>query len=186
MSIDSAFTHFPVLETPNLILRRPRAEDAEAIFRILGDEQVVQYHGVLAHQTVEDSAELIEMMHYWYANRQGIRWMITRKDDDTVIGSCGFHRFDEEFRRAETGYELRRDLWRQGITFEAVRAILDYGFADMELNRIEAIVDEDNERSKQFLRKLGFTYEGCMRKRFWFRGQFWDEHFFGLLREDWS
>jgi len=53
------------------------------------------------------------------------------------------------------------------------------------LHRIEAVTDDINERSKGLLRKLGFTHEGTLRLRFYFRGRFWDEHYFGLLKDEW-
>jgi ribosomal-protein-alanine N-acetyltransferase len=185
MSIDDVFTSFPRLETPRFTLRQIEMSDAEAIFRTFSDEAVMAYYGELPHRSVEDSRALIRMQHVWYARREGIRWGIARREDDVIIGSCGFHRFDEEFRRAETGYELGQAYWRQGIMSEALSAIIAFGFTTMELHRIEAVVDEDNERSKSLLRKLGFTHEGTLRQRFYFRDRFWDEHYFGLLADEW-
>jgi ribosomal-protein-alanine N-acetyltransferase len=69
---------------------------------------------------------------------------------------------------------------------EALSAILTYGFTEMELHRIEAIIDVANERSKGVLLKLGFQYEGNLRQRYLFRGGFEDEHYFGLLRDEWQ
>jgi ribosomal-protein-alanine N-acetyltransferase len=55
----------------------------------------------------------------------------------------------------------------------------------MGLHRIEAVIDIANERSKNLLLKLGFQYEGNLRQRFLFRGNFEDEYYFGLLRDEW-
>jgi ribosomal-protein-alanine N-acetyltransferase len=67
------------------------------------------------------------------------------------------------------------------------RAIfIAFGFGTFGFQRIEAVVDEDNEPSKALLRKLGFTHEGCLRKRFFFNNRFWDEHYFGLLRTEYK
>ncbi|MBF6591920.1 MAG: GNAT family N-acetyltransferase, partial [Ktedonobacterales bacterium] len=136
--------------------------------------------------SIEDSRALIQRQHAWYAQREGIRWGITRQGTDTIIGSCGLFNFDEGFHRAETGYELRRAYWRRGIMMEALSAMLTFAFATMELRRVEAVVDDVNERSKRLLRKLGFTHEGTLRQRFFFRGRFLDEHYFGLLRSEWQ
>ncbi len=87
---------------------------------------------------------------------------ITRKGENMVIGTCGFYSFDEGFHRAETGYELHPAYWQPGIMSEALRAILSFAFATMGLHRIEAVVDEGNERSQRLLRKLGFTHEGTL------------------------
>ena len=186
MSIDTIFTTFPRLETRQLILREIQFSDAEAIFATFSDEVVMEFYGETPHRSVEDSRDLIRRQHAWYAQREGIRWGITRKGDDTVIGSCGLFKFDEAFSRAETGYELGQAYWRQGIMSEALSAIITFGFTEMGLRRIEAVVDDTNERSKAFLRKLGFAHEGTLRQRFFFQGRFWDEHYFGLLKEEWQ
>jgi [ribosomal protein S5]-alanine N-acetyltransferase len=68
---------------------------------------------------------------------------------------------------------------------EAMSAILAYGFTDLDLHRIEASIDMANEASKKLLLKLGFTYEGNLRQRYAFRGRFGDQHFFGLLQDEW-
>src|SRR5579859_733084 len=186
MTIETIFTTFPRIETPHLILRQIQFSDADALFATFSDEQVMEFYGELPHRSVEDSRDLIRRQHEWYAQREGIRWGITRKGDDTVIGSCGFFRFDEESQRAETGYEVGRAYWRQGVMSEALGAILTFAFTEIGLHRIEAVVDATNERSKGILRKLGFTHEGTLRQRFLFRGCFLDEHYFGLLNEEWQ
>lgn len=184
MPLNDAFTTFPTLETPTLVLRQTRLSDAEAMFPIFSDDETMRFYGMMPHKIVEEAEDLVRAQHAWYANRQGIRWAITRKADDTLIGSCGFHNFDASFLRAEIGYELYKALWGQGIMGEALQAIIAFAFTQMDLNRIEAIVDGDNQRSKALLQRLGFTYEGCMRQRFHFHDQFWDEHWFSLLQQD--
>ena len=70
--------------------------------------------------------------------------------------------------------------------FEAMSAILTYGFTELGLHRVEAIIDLANEPSKSLLLKLGFSYEGKLRQRYSFRGRFEDEYYFGLLRDEWQ
>ena|SRR5579862_3426620 len=185
MSIETIFTNFPRLETERLILRQIELSDAGSVFVTFSDEAVMEFYGENPHRSVEESSELIRRQHEWYARREGIRWGITRKGENSVIGSCGFFKFDEEFQRAELGYELARASWRQGIMSEALRAIIAFAFTEMGLSRIEAVVDDTNEPSKALLRSLGFSHEGTLRQRFFFQGRFWDEHYFGLLREEW-
>jgi RimJ/RimL family protein N-acetyltransferase len=68
---------------------------------------------------------------------------------------------------------------------EATSAILTYGFTELELHRVEANPLARNESSRSLLLKLGFTYEGNLRERIFFRGHFEDQHYFGLLRDEW-
>lgn len=185
MSIEDMFTNFPVLTTERLLLRQIQPADAEDLFATFSDELVMEFYGHLPHKSVDDSRELIRQQHVRYAQHEGIRWGITLKGEDRVIGSCGFYLFDLESQHAETGYELNRAYWRRGIVSEAMAAILTYAFDELKLHRVEAVVDDVNERSKGLLRKLGFTHEGTLRKRFYFRERFLDEHYFGLLRDEW-
>jgi [ribosomal protein S5]-alanine N-acetyltransferase len=185
MTIDAAFTRFPSLTTNRLILRQIQPRDAEDLFAIFTDEEAMQFYGLEPHRSLDETHELIEQIQARYARREAIRWGITLKEEDRVIGSCSFHHFGPGFHRAETGYELNRAYWRQGIMFEAMSAILTYGFTELDLQRVEAIIDIVNEQSKGLLLKLGFTYEGNLRQRYFFRDRFEDEHYFGLLKDEW-
>lgn len=184
MAIDEAFTRFPVLTTQRLRLRQVEPRDAEDLYAMFSDEETMRFYGE-AYQSLEEALAYIRLRQEDYAQRNAIRWGIMLHDDDRIIGSCGFHHFDEGYHRAETGYVINRAYWGQGIMSEAMTAILRYGFADMGLHRIEAIIDFANERSKNLLLKLGFQYEGNLRQRYAFRGGFEDEHYFGLLRDEW-
>ncbi len=185
MTIDAAFTHFPSLTTNRLFLRQIQPQDAEDLFATFSDEEAMQYYGHEPHRALDETRALIEQIQARYSRREAIRWGITLKGADRVIGSCSFHHFDAGFHRVETGYELHRAFWGQGIMTEAVSAILTYGFTELGLHRVEAIIDLANERSKGLLLKLGFTYEGNLRQRFFFRDRFEDEHYFGLLKDEW-
>ncbi len=185
MIIDAAFTHFPSLSTSRLLLRQIRPQDAEDLFAVLSDEEAMQFYGHEPHQSVDETQKLIEQIQARYARREVIRWGITLKGEDRVIGSCSFHHFGPGFHRAETGYELNRGFWGKGIMTEAMSAILTYGFTEFGLHRVEAIIDMANEPSRGLLLKLGFTYEGNLRQRYSFRDRFEDEHYFGLLKDEW-
>ncbi len=184
-TIDVAFTDFPFLTTNRLLLRQIQPSDAEALLAILSDQQVTEFYGHEPHQTLEDTEELIRQIQARYNRREALRWGITIQGEGTLIGSCGLFHFDLGFHRAETGYELNRAFWRRGIMTEAMSAVLTYGFIELGLHRVEAIIDIANGRSKGLLLKLGFTYEGNLRQRYIFRDRFEDEHYFGLLKDEW-
>jgi len=185
MALDTAFTHFPRLATDRLLLRDVGPNDADALFAILSDEEAMAFYGHPPHRSLDDTRALIAQIQARYARREGIRWGIALKDDGRLIGSCNFHGFDDGFHRAETGYELQRAFWGQGVMAEAMAAILAYGFTELGLHRVEAVIDDANARSKGLLLKLGFGYEGTLRERYHSRGRFEDEYYYGLLAHEW-
>lgn len=185
MSIEAAFTRFPSLTTSRLHLRQILISDAEALFPTFSDEDAMKFYGHEPHHSLDDTHTLIQQIQRRYERREAIRWGITLKGEETAIGSCGFHHFDSGFHRGEIGYELHRDFWGKGIMNEAASAILTYGFTELGLHRVEAIIDILNERSKGLLLKLGFTYEGNLRQRYVIGDSFEDEHYFGLLKNEW-
>ena len=73
-----------------------------------------------------------------------------------MIGTCGFHCWDEDSRRAEIGYDLAHAFWGQGLMREAVEAALAFGFGPMGLATIYAGVEPPNVRSIGLLERLGF------------------------------
>jgi ribosomal-protein-alanine N-acetyltransferase len=186
MTIDAIFTAFPTLTTKRLRLRQIRPDDADAVFAITSDEEAMRFTGHGKHQSLDDTRAYIQRHMALYAERRSILWGVILGEDDRVIGSCSLHHFDDGYHRAEVGYELNRAFWGQGIMAEAVSAIIRYGFTEMALHRVEAIIDIANERSKNLLLRLGFQYEGNLRQRYYMRGSFEDEHYYGLLRDEWS
>ena len=94
----------------------------------------------------------------------------------------GLHSWAHHHRRAEFGYDMARSFWGRGLATEAARAILAYGFATMDLHRIQAHTIADNHRSVRLLERLGFTREGTLRAfSLEDDGTFHDSAVFGLL-----
>ncbi len=185
MTIEAAFPRFPTLTTERLVLRQIQPTDAAAFFEVLSDANVVRYTSGEPHQSIEQTRELIRRLQAAYDKRESMRWAITLRGEERMIGSCCLWHFDEGFHRAEIGYELHPAFWGQGIASEAVSALLSYSFTELALHRIEADVDPENEASKRLLLKLGFTYEGTLRQRYFLQGSMVDESYFGLLRDEW-
>lgn len=178
----SVFDEFPEIETENLILREILPDDAEAIFRIFSDDEVTRYYDLSTYTTIEQAYELIDFFDESFELERAIRWGITRKSDGLLVGTCGYVWL--RTYRGEIGYELARPYWRQGIMTEAVDAIVDFGFRELGLNRIEALTMVDNVASVALLRKVGFVQEGILRQHDYFKGKFHDMRLFALLRDD--
>lgn len=178
------FEIFPQLETERLLLRAIRSEDAEAVFRIFSDDEVTRYYDMETFSSLEQARQLTMGMIERFQNKVRIRWGITLKGEDVVIGTCGYPVW-EKFRFAGgIGYDLAREYWHRGITSEAVTAMLQFGFERMGLNRVEAVVMSGNVHSMQLLRGLAFEEEGILREWGFWKGRFQDVKLFSLLRRD--
>ena len=187
MSINRALQTFPQIETKNLLLRRIHPSDSSALFKVLADQEVTEFYDDDALVDISQASDQIEAWENGFKNKGCIRWGITRKNEDYLIGSCGFYGFHSWYRRASIGYELARNYWRQGIMTEALSAIIDFGFDKMELNRIEAVVMPENNASIKMLEKLGFHKEGLLEEyEMWGRKGFVDLCMFAMLRKSWA
>jgi len=173
---------FPLLETERLILRELRAGDVEAIFQFLSDEEVVRYYDQpMIH--LQQAYNLIQRHRTRFENGEAIRWGITIKGENRVVGSCGFFRDITNFY-AGISYVLDRPYWNKGFMTEALQAMIPFGFNSYHLNRIEAHIAQPNQASQRVLEKLGFREEGILRQRLFENNRFHDEKVFSLLKSD--
>lgn len=187
----TTFWKFPPLETERLILRELKATDAVAIFHYLSDPEVTRYLDTQPHQSLEQTRRLVDFLISLFEKGEGFRWGIVKKtrgtgDEDVVIGTCGFHAWAKLHARAEIGYELAQAYWGQGLMAEAIKAILDFGFENMDLNRIEAMVLAGNTASAKFLEKQGFHLEGLLQEYEFVQDEFKDVQLFSLLRKNYA
>ena len=176
---------FPLLETKRLVLRQMRPGDAEAIFRIYGDEEVMRYRDVLPFTRPEEAQQFLEGVHARYQQGEEMHWAITLKGEDSLIGSCGYSWYlGRQF--GAIGYDLARLYWKQGIMTEAIEALLRFGFEVRNLHRIEARVRRGNEASMRLLRRLGFQEEGLLRECLFLNNSFYDVKVFSLLKSEYT
>lgn len=180
------YNTFPSLETERLLLRQMTLGDTDFVFKHFSDSAVTQY--LMDEPPVTDYAQAQEIIQF-YMEPEGKthnRWGIIRKSDNQLIGTCGYHKWDKRYFRAEIGYDLSPGFWGQGYMMESLRAVISNGFERMRLNRIDALVYIENDRSIQLLQKLGFKQEGILRDYFYLDGKFHDHYIFALLRREWK
>ena len=109
------------------------------------------------------------------------------KTNGNIIGSCGFHTWYVLHYRAEIGYAIsEEENKRKGYMKEAIKAVINYGFEHMKLNRIEAFIGPANEASIKLVTGLGFTREGLLRGHYCKNGGIQDSAVYGLLREEYT
>jgi len=177
---------FPKLTTQRLVLRGPMEKDMQPMFDIHTDPDVMRYYGVKPYDTLDKSKKHLDWLTKLHREEIGLRWIITLKDEDTYIGDVGFYDWEKKHSRAEIGYILGKQYWGKGIMTEAIKAALDYGFNEMNLNRIQALIDPRNNASKRVAEKHGFQYEGTFRDYEYEYGDFIDLNMYSVLKREYK
>ena len=157
----SFFSEFPVLETKRLILRELQYADGPDIYAYF-NEDVAKFYDWLP-STIAEGRGFVRYFKTGYEEELSIRWGITIKPSNKIVGTCGFSDF-YHFSRAEIGYELSKDYWHQGIMVEALQRIIPFGFDEMGIHRMQASVFPENHASIHLLEKLGFEKEGVLKQ----------------------
>lgn len=174
------------LESERLLLRPIAREDLPFAARHFTDPEVNRF--MLDDEPIATAEQAAEIVEFYVAAPPGVgynRWVLQRKADGEPIGTCGYHRWSRQHRKAEIGYDLGPRWQRQGYMGEAVAAMLRHGFGPMGLHRVEALVAVANRPSANLLRRLGFAREGLLRDSFFSGGRFHDHELYGLLGGQW-
>ena len=169
-----------------MLLRWPTDRDVEPLFEVFSDSRVTRYWSSPALPDIGAAVELLAEMHAGFRDRRLFQWAIARREDDRLIGTCTLTSFDAQCRRAEIGFALAHAHWRRGFAGEALRALIDFAFSELDLNRIEADVDPRNEASLRTLERLFFRREGYLRQRWIVAGEIQDALIYGLIRREWN
>jgi ribosomal-protein-alanine N-acetyltransferase len=147
----------PDVETERLRLRAFTPADLDDLQLVFGDTQVMKYiSGGTPRSREETEIGLGRTIEGWQRRGFGF-WAVTFKDDDKLIGYCGLV-FLEDTTEVEVAYGFRRSHWGKGFATEAARACLRWGFEELKLERIVAVVNHGNVDSQRVLEKLGMTY----------------------------
>lgn len=177
------FNPFPLFETERLLLRKLSTKDVAEVLKMRSDERVMKYIDRERAKTLADAETFINRInHSWFIN-EGITWGIELKEGPGVlIGTIGYWRIMKEHFRAEIGYMLNPDYWRNGIMKEALVKVIDIGFTQIKLHSMEAHINPFNTGSSALLLSTGFVREAYFKENFYFNGEFRDSEIYSLLQ----
>ncbi|MFK7951156.1 MAG: GNAT family N-acetyltransferase [Saprospiraceae bacterium] len=172
------------MKTKRLQLRERTKILYERIIQQTSEKQLI-FFGV---KTIDElDAALAQSKKLFVDNRFDFRlWDIIEKSSDDVIGHCGFHHWEKRYNRAELGYFLNETARNKGYMKEAIQALINFGFENMDLNRIEAFIAPQNSPSIGVVKHLKFTKEGLLREHHKINGQFYDSFVFRLLKSEYE
>lgn len=174
------------LETERLILRRFTSEDAAAMYKNwASDDRVTKYLTWPAHSSVDVSRSLLESWVSSYADEKYYQWAIILKENgDEPIGSIGVVKMNENVSMVQIGYCIGKTWWKRGITSEALRAVMDFFFDKVGVNRIESLHDPRNPNSGKVMMKCGMKYEGTLRSSDRNNQGICDASYYSLLKSE--
>lgn len=178
------FHPFKTLETDRLLLRRIDENDFEEVIQLRGNPETMKYIPRPLVKTKEDALEHIKMIEDKIVNNTGINWGMTIKGNPKIIGIIGHYRIQPENHRSEIGYMSLPEYNGKGYMTEALKAILSYGFDEMNLHSIEAVIDPGNISSEKILLKNGFVKEAHILENELWEGKFWDTVIYSLLKRN--
>jgi RimJ/RimL family protein N-acetyltransferase len=153
-----------ILETERLLLREFDEGDVEALYVLGSDPAIIRYTGDPegGMKSIEHAREVLRSRPMADYQKHGFgRWACVLKASGEVIGFAGLKYLDD-LKDVDIGYRLLPAHWGLGFATEASRAVLDYGFSCLKLERIIGLVDPENVASVRVLEKLRLTYVGMV------------------------
>lgn len=167
------------LETGRIELRHLSPDDAPVLFRAVGDPEVMRYWAPGPDRDVhQTAARIAEIDDHWRTYGFG-DWAVGTRPGGEVIGFAGLH-YIAEMAEVNLGYALEKARWRQGLGREVCELVLAYGFRELDLPEIVAVIDPRNTRSITLAERCGLMY----RKRFAWTGR--DRVAYSISREAWE
>ena len=106
--------------------------------------------------------------------------------DKNIVGRIGMHHINQQNKIGEIGYWLADGLQGRGIITKSCKALINHGFTELGLNRIEIKCGVGNDKSRAIAEKLQFKPEGILRQAEWLNGKFIDLYLYAMLKEEWQ
>ena len=173
---------FARVHSERLSFRPLRLSDQDGLYQIMSDPEVSRYNRWETHQRPQDSRDYLQAVADLYAQGQYLEWGIVCQQQ--LIGFFGLVWWLPDFASAEIGFSLGRAHWGQGYMQEALKALQNWAFTEMNINRFEAQCDQFNLASQKVLERLNWSCEGLMRQKAYFKARWHDVKLYSLLRSD--
>jgi ribosomal-protein-alanine N-acetyltransferase len=153
--------NFPFLETERMLLRPLKESDGELFFSLRSNPEVNRFINRNPAKTMEDAEMHITKVLAGVKREETVMWIMEAKENGNAMGSLLFWNLDRETSKAELGYEILPSYSGKGFVSEGLKAILDYGWNQMNLRFVEGIVHRKNLASIHLLEKFGFILSMC-------------------------
>ncbi len=175
-----------VARTERLVLRDFEEADWASVHSYASDPEVVRYMDWGPNTEKESRSFVSRAIAFQEVRpRRNYDLAIVLKKKERLIGGCGIHVSSPNNREGWIGYCLNRDFWGKGYATETAKALLKFGFDQLNLHRIFATCDQANVISARVLKKMGMKREGCLREHKWAKGEWRDSLLYAILDYEW-
>jgi len=143
--------------TDRLLLRETSADDAQIIYELNSDPEVIQYTGDPPFKSVAEASVFLDNYDHYQKYGRG-RWAIVDKATGEILGWCGL-KYHANTGETDLGFRLFKKYWGKGYATEASHLALQYGFRRLGLDSIIARAVKENKASIKVMNKLGLVFE---------------------------
>lgn len=173
------------IRTERMILRKFEYTDDNTMLKHwISDEKVQHLYCEPVYTSKQEVKELLDKFIGGYANDNYYRWAIVLKETNECIGQIAFFLVDSKNKFAEIEYCIGREFHRKGLMTEAVKKVIEFGFDEMKLHKVQICHMPSNIQSKGVIEKCSFVYEGALRDYFYLDGKYEDRLYYSILRDE--
>lgn len=183
---EKVFLEFPIIETERFILKEIEEKHRNNFISLFSDEDIMKYSGTEVYDPEKQVEFYFKKVKLMYKEKKGIRWAIINKESKAFIGDIGLYNIDFYSNNTEIGYTIEKNFWRKGVASECIKAIENFAFETLDMNRIIAMIDSNNISSIKLSEKLGFHRDGILREHYYNKSK--DEYInicvYSLIKSD--
>ena len=173
------------IDTQRLVLRRFKYSDDKTMLKYwISDEKIQSLYSEPVYTTKEEVKELLDKYIGSYEKDDYYRWAIIKKSSSECIGQIAYFLVDSRNNFAEIEYCIGSHFQCKGFATEATKAVIEYGFNQMNLHKVQICTKTINVPSRRVIEKCGLTYEGTLRDYFYMNGEYVGRLYFSILRSE--
>ena len=172
------------IQTERLVLKKYCRKDLDGFYALKSEPLVWKYSSQLVTSSKEEcETQLMNLINVYDADKYNFHALFL-KDPLEYIGEAGIISYNADCNRIVVGYNLLPKFWGKGYCTEIMKELVKFSFQQLKVERIEALVCEENRASRKVLIKTGFVMEGLLRNYAYINNQYCNVCYFGIIRED--
>jgi ribosomal-protein-alanine N-acetyltransferase len=174
------------VETERLLLKNYSENDLESIYKLKSEPLIWKYSTMAVSTDINESRKYLFSLLKNYDDNKYCFQALFLKDTQEYVGEAGILSFYKQDLRAVVGFNLLPEFWKRGYATEITIGLVKFLFEEMKVERIEALVVEENEASRKVLEKSGFIIEGLLRNFACIDQKFVNVCYYGIIKSDYQ